>query len=177
MTGRFADGFMALNWYTTTEINSSHFEIERSNDGVNIEKTGQIKAQNNSNNRTTYSFINLLTKIGINYYRLKMMDMDSRFEYSKVIALNTESKGISLLMIYPNPFGNKVQVKIESDVKEKISPVVVNNSGAVVRSQTEKVVIGGNTIELKNVANLPGRIYYLKVKTSAKTFSTKIMKQ
>lgn len=176
-TGRFADGFTALTWYTTTEINSSHFEIDRSNDGVNFEKIGQVRAQNNSNNRSTYSFIDLLTKTGINYYRLKLVDIDSRFEYSKVIALNTESKGISLLMIYPNPFGNKVQVKIESDVKEKILLSVVNNSGAIVRSQTEKVVIGDNTIELKNVANLPGGIYYLKVITSARTFSTKIMKQ
>jgi hypothetical protein len=176
-TGRFADGYTALSWYTFSEVNSSHFEIERSNDAVNFEKIGRMEAQHNSTNRSNYSYIDLLTKKGINYYRLKLADNDGRFEYSKVIALNTESKGISLLMIYPNPFGNKVQVNIESDENEKILLKVVNSAGAIVRHQTEKVRIGGNTIELKNVANLPGGTYYLQVITSAKTFSTKIMKQ
>jgi hypothetical protein len=175
--GRFADGYTRLSWYTVTELNSSHFEIERSNDAVNFDYIGRVESKYSSSSRSDYAYIDLLTKPGINYYRLKIVDIDGRYEYSKVVALNTESKGISLLMIYPNPFGNKVQVKIESDKKEKIKLQVVNAAGAIVRSQTEKVSIGGNTIVLNNVVNLPGGMYYLHVITSEKTFSTKIMKQ
>jgi hypothetical protein len=172
--GKYADGFTRLQWYTLTESNTNHFEIERSTDGQHFEIFGKVNANNYSNSRLDYSYIDLLAKQGMNYYRLKLVDNDGNFEYSKVIAFNTEFKGISLLMVFPNLFGQKVQVRIESEKKDQITLRVTNSAGAVVRLQ---INAGENNIVLKNVANLPGGMYILEVISSTKTFSTTIMKQ
>ncbi|MFN8243425.1 MAG: SdrD B-like domain-containing protein [Ferruginibacter sp.] len=173
----FTNGYVLLKWITANEFNSDYFEIERSGDGNQFSTIGKTDAAGNSNFSNEYSFSDLLTLKGLNFYRLKMVDMDGRATYSKVVALNTDARGINLLLVYPNPFGHKVQVKIESDDRDDILIRVLDNNGATVRSQTANVLQGENIITVKDVSELPGGVYYLEVISSSRSFRTKIMKQ
>ncbi len=173
----YANGFAQLKWNTVAENNTSYFDVERSTNGTAFTVIGKVNASGNSNTNTEYSFSDLTVQKGIDFYRLKMVDIDGNIIYSKVLAMNTDAKGISLLLVYPNPFGQKVQVKIQSEIIEEISIRVLNNSGGIVRAQNEYIQPGDNIIVVNNVADLPGGIYYLEIITFEKTFRTRIMKQ
>lgn len=72
-----------LLWQTATEQNSDRFDIERSVDGLYFEKIGWVKAAGNSTSHVNYSYFDLDPKKGINYYRLKEVDIDNSLQYSE----------------------------------------------------------------------------------------------
>ena len=89
-----------LNWNTTNEINSKHFEIERSTNGMDYSSIGITAAKNYAGDNN-YAFADMQPLSGASFYRLKMVDRDGKFKYSNVISLNTKIK--SGLSVYPNP--------------------------------------------------------------------------
>lgn len=67
-----------LNWQTASEQNSSYFEIERSSDGKTFRTIGQIKSKNGSTNSQNYVLTDETPLAGINYYRLRQIDLDRK---------------------------------------------------------------------------------------------------
>lgn len=91
-----------LNWATATEINSSHFNVERSTDLKDFTTIGKITSEGDSRKRIEYSFLDEAPLPGVNYYRLKQVDKDGTSELSKIIAVNPDTEG-SKFVVYPNP--------------------------------------------------------------------------
>lgn len=90
-----------LIWQTATEQNSDRFDIERSADGLQFEKIGWVKAAGNSTSHIDYNYFDQAPKKGINYYRLKEVDIDNRFEFSET---KTVRFGDDILFaLYNNP--------------------------------------------------------------------------
>jgi hypothetical protein len=175
-TGGYSSGFVQLQWSTSSEVDMRHFEIERSTDGISFRKIGKTLAKGDVNVKTEYTYLDILAEKGSNFYRLVMIDKDGNFTYSKPITISVE-KGISLFVVYPNPFGKKVQVKFNSDGPDQATMRIVDNSGRIISTQTDPVQQGENRLTLKNVDNLPGGIYYLELVTKDKNIRTKLMKQ
>lgn len=92
--------YNVINWQTLSESNSSHFEIERSLNGIDYDKIGQVGAAGSSTQTINYSFKDEETWFNVAYYRIKMVDQDQSFEYSPVISLTRFSNDIN---IFPNP--------------------------------------------------------------------------
>ncbi|HSU28521.1 MAG TPA: T9SS type A sorting domain-containing protein [Chitinophagaceae bacterium] len=89
-----------LSWETTDELNTQKFNIER-NENVNTFSTiGSVIAANSPGNKH-YSFTDHTLKAGTYFYRLKMIDQDGRFTYSKTIRLSNSRD--SQILIFPNP--------------------------------------------------------------------------
>lgn len=175
-TGGYSSGFVQLQWTTSSEIDMKHFEVERSTDGTNFRKIGKTLAKGDDNVRTEYTYLDILAEKGANFYRLVIIDKDGNFSYSKVITISVE-KGISLFVVYPNPFGKRVQVKFNSDGPDQATMRIVDNTGKVITTQTDPVQKGENRLTIRNVDNLPGGIYYLELVTKDKNIRTKLMKQ
>lgn len=87
------DNEVKLFWSTATEYNSSHFEIERSNDAVVFSTIGTVKANGNSNSRKDYSFTDSRPDQRQAYYRLKQYDVDGTFAYSEMIYVDLDLEG------------------------------------------------------------------------------------
>ncbi len=86
-----------LSWSTASEINNSHFEIERSVDGINFEYIGQIEGAGNSNQIQNYNFMDRNPLKGQIFYRLKQIDFDENSTYSKIVQIqNKESIDLSM---------------------------------------------------------------------------------
>ena len=98
-----------LNWSTASEKNSDRFEIQRSNDGKKWKTIGETPAALASSAPTKYVFTDAAPLNGSNLYRLKMIDLDGTFAYSKMISL--DFKAVSSLVVYPNPVSDKLFVK------------------------------------------------------------------
>jgi hypothetical protein len=86
-----------LSWQIALESNISHFEVEESSDGNRFEKLGTIPY----NNKEDYVFQHPFSGTTGNYYRLKMLDRDGNFSYSKIIFLLHKQQ--NTLRCYPNP--------------------------------------------------------------------------
>ena len=83
-----------LVWQTVTETNAAYFAVEQSATAANFQTIGVIKAKSISTTPQYYSFTHEHPASPINYYRLKMVDTDAKFKYSKVIAVNGGTKGL-----------------------------------------------------------------------------------
>ena len=92
-----------LNWVTMTEINVDYFEVERSEDADYFELVGMETAAGNSKHRLEYDLLDDELPTETVYYRLKMVDLDGTYEYSRVIQMTpTETNG-NLTPVFPNP--------------------------------------------------------------------------
>jgi len=86
-TATSSDKSSQLNWITTDEINFSHFEIQRSFDGKIFISIGIVECGSSSRSEKNYSFDDKTPDERNNYYRLKIIDLDQTYSYSKVISL------------------------------------------------------------------------------------------
>ena len=107
-----------LYWKTGSELNVSHFEIERSSDGLQFEKIGQTPAIGNSTHEQAYSFIDQSPMLGHNYYRIKQVDTDQNFTHSRIIVLDNNSSFAESFSIYPNPALDEVFVRCNVPLAE-----------------------------------------------------------
>jgi uncharacterized repeat protein (TIGR03803 family) len=99
-----------LSWKTAQEQNSDRFEIERSGSGNNFTTIGRVKSAGNTTSITNYSFTDPNPINGINYYRLKQVDMDEKFTHSKTIPVDCSTTGS--VVITPNPVMDKLQLRL-----------------------------------------------------------------
>jgi hypothetical protein len=90
-----------LFWQTASEVNNSHFDIERSTDGTTFQKIGQVKGNNKPSN---YEFVDHQPFV-TTYYRLRQSDFDSTETLSNIVYVTQKGKG-KALAIYPNPVTN-----------------------------------------------------------------------
>ncbi|MBL7701319.1 MAG: T9SS type A sorting domain-containing protein [Ferruginibacter sp.] len=175
--GSYSDGFIQLGWNTYSEINVVQFDVERSTDGVNfrqISKVNAVSGQLNSNN--DYKYLDITAQRGTNYYRLAIVDNNGNYTYSKSVMVNVDVKGISVMIVYPNPFSRRVQIRITSDKAEKVAINIINNNGVLMSTQQANMQVGDNNIAINKVDALPEGIYYIEVVSSTRSLKTKVMK-
>ena len=94
-----------LNWNTSSEINFSKFVIERSINGTDFTAIGEVNSKGDNSSYMKEDVINQ----GITYYRLRLVDTDSRFTYSQI--RQVELRKSTSLNVYPNPTTNLISVE------------------------------------------------------------------
>ncbi len=144
-----------LNWQTASEINNDYFEIERLvNKNSGFEKIAQIPGKTNSNSIQLYNYqdqeINNFKTI---YYRLKQVDIDGKFEYSKTIVINNNSKLNTHFTITPNPNNGEFKLKFNQASSNLISIKIVNMLGQIVYQNNIQDNQFNENINLKNLPN------------------------
>ncbi len=159
-----------LVWVTQFEQNSGVFEIEKSKDGNNWTKIGSVNANGVASD---YNFTD--NEAGLAYYRLKQIDIDGKFTYSKVLSSNCELKSITL-MLYPNPASSFTELRFTSPKENSTAINVYAENGQLVRSIKTTVQQGVNTIRI-NLNGLSNGVYTLKINNDELKVSKKIIKQ
>jgi hypothetical protein len=105
-SGKRVDPVIQLAWRTTAEYNVSHFEIERSGNGLQFVTLAMVDATNEAGDKM-YHLTDSLPFPGFNYYRLKMVDIDGVFTYSPVIQI-TPINTAGVMLVYPNPVSGQI---------------------------------------------------------------------
>lgn len=93
-----------LGWLTAMEKDNAHFEVERSSDAVEFLSIGSVPGAGTTQEQTTYAFRDEHPLYGRSYYRLKQVDWDGIYEYSKVVSIENALPA-SVIELYPNPVG------------------------------------------------------------------------
>jgi len=146
-----------LEWTTTAETNSDRFDIQKSHNGKQWSTIGSVKSQGESKTLAQYSFEDLHPSNGDNLYRLKMIDKDDTYAFSKITNVNFEGLP-SLLNIYPNPAVSEIFV--QKNGNEEVSKVqIFNVAGQLVKEQA-------GSIDRINISQFSNGIYSIQT-TSA----------
>ncbi|WP_461040669.1 hypothetical protein [Spirosoma harenae] len=100
--GKMGDGVINLQWETAAEQNNSHFDIERSTDAKSFEAIGRNAGKGTVTSTQYYTFSDESPAKGINYYRLRQVDLDGKVTLSKIIAVLYDERQ-PLLELLGNP--------------------------------------------------------------------------
>lgn len=158
-----------LSWSTAEEVNSDRFEVEHSLNGKNWQMIGKVPARVNSNDKQWYSFTDVNPANGSNLYRLRIVDRDETFDYSRVKSLEFDITVETAM--YPNPVAERLLLK--TDDLKKISRVELFNTMGVAVIQSDTMPNNG-----LDVKSLPAGLYVVKVtRTNGSTDTFKVLKQ
>jgi hypothetical protein len=160
---------ISLYWNTATEINSNSFEIERKElSGKMWLNVGSVHANFLSNSPKSYSFTDRNLKPGGYQYRLKMVDNDGSFQYSRTVEVQAKlSIGLELCQNFPNPFNPSTRINYKIPFDANVLIEVFNVLGAkVAQLVNEFKGAGYYNVEfnpsLNNLAISSG-VYYYKI--------------
>ncbi len=151
-----------LTWFAQTEENFSHYQLEWSGDGQHFQPITRIEGKGSTTLGQAYQYFDEKASVH-NYYRLKMVDEDGSYEYSKVIYLQTNCDDEYDLTVYPNPLDKTNQVlniKIFRE-REDTELVITNILGRTLLRTRVNTQQEWNTIRL-DVSHLPVGTYFVK---------------
>lgn len=122
-----------VKWITASEKNNSHFIIQRSTDAQMFDNIATVtsKAQNgNSQSQLNYNSEDKIPVSGVSYYRLKQVDKDQSFSYSKVVSVNFIKDKNIRFVIYPNPNNGEFTADISGiENNHQIKIILTNEKG------------------------------------------------
>ncbi len=166
-----------LKWATASESNNSHFDIQRSIDGKNFETIGKVKGRGNSSKVSAYQYSdNTFLSAKTIYYRLKQVDFDGKFEFSKTISISNNAAKAGISATLPNPFNDELSVTVSSATPTTATVQLMDMIGKLHHSATETLVAGSNIIHI-NTTDLPDGIYFVRLSYNGETFTQKVIKK
>lgn len=146
-------------------------------DGVHFSPLGQVASVfSDFTLAQQYSFEDASPAEGLNYYRLKMVDIDGQYSYSGVLIIRTNGSGIQITAT-PNPFTDHVAITIQSTSNETANLRVFNSEGRLVWRKTTYVNAGTNVQYFNDLQSLLPGVYILKVNKGNTTGEFKLIKR
>ena len=176
VTAVWDDKHAKIEWVTASEQNNSHFEIERSLDGIHFTSVGQTPAAGTTDEITNYAYMDLyvydLTQQEI-YYRIKQVDFNGDFEYSNVVILHKQSDWD--VLEWPMPFEDEINLSVSQGALN-LEVELLDVTGAVLYSETLKNGLRNGQHKISNLSHLSQGIYFLKVSRDHETKIIKLIK-
>ncbi|MBS1605188.1 MAG: T9SS type A sorting domain-containing protein [Bacteroidetes bacterium] len=167
-TAALENNITRLNWSTAIESNSSYFDVEYSTDNNSWMTIGTVQAAGNSTTGRTYAFTHTHPAAGNNFYRLRMIDQDGTFTYSKVDEVSVEEP--SRITFYPNPVRSSCTVNTNSTTPQSLSLLTLDGRMLL---QNNSFVSGGSI----DLSRYPNGVYLLVLRSATgKSEVLKIMK-
>jgi len=162
-----------LSWNTATEINNYGFEVERKVGSLqstvgNYEKIGFVNGSGNSNSPKNYSYEDKNLSAGKYSYRLKQIDNDGQFEYSKAIEVDFNSaKKFELSQNYPNPFNPATTIRFNLPEAGNVKITLYNLLGQQIRTLVNEYKESGvHTINF-DASDLNSGMYIYKIEAGS----------
>ncbi len=144
-----------LTWVTASETNNAGFNIERSADTRTWTSIAFIMGAGTSTSERTYNFTDAAPKKGINYYRIKQVDLDNKETYSEIRSVTFANQ---TTLVYPVPTKDKVIIELSDQRLIGTQATIADQQGKLVR----RVTITAMQQEI-SLSSLPAGIYLLKM--------------
>lgn len=158
------DGGIKINWNTETEVNNYGFEILRQTQNNSWSLLGFVEGNGNSNSPKEYSFFDNNISAGKYAYRLKQIDNDGTFEYSKVIEIDIGTPlEFELSQNYPNPFNPSTTIKFSLPATSNVKLSVFNILGEEVQILMNEIKEAGVYTINFNASQLNSGIYFYQI--------------
>lgn len=154
-----------LTWQTSSEQNSDYFAVERSNDGIRFTEMGRVQAAGNSTLLLQYRFTDMQPLKGKNFYRLRQVDNDANFKYSKIISI-LYSPG-AFVIINTNPVNNMLNLTGSQPYSQLR---VADMQGRIIKQ------FSYNASQQYDLSNIPAGVYIIQAFTPGGMVTIKMVK-
>jgi hypothetical protein len=174
-SGKALDKSNELTWKTASERNNSHFEVERTADGRRFTTIGKVAGSGNSTVERTYTFTDE-SPIAKAYYRIKQVDFDGQFSYSRTLMLE-RARSWREFTLYPSPLSSNSDLTLSFSL-DRAQPMdirLVDTYGRTLLHQTFEGQKGENIRSLE-AAQLPSGIYFAIMSDGNEMSTQKIVK-
>lgn len=166
-----------LNWATTEHKNFSHFVLQRSTDGKNFKDVMTLMTDNSTTSSVNqYNYKDDVSQISttVVYYRLQMVDLDSKYEYSPIRLVRLNASNMVQIQTFPNPVTSELRVTIPANWQEKTTTYeIYNSNGSLVnRTQIARAV----QVQQLNVQTLGSGNYIIRVTNGQEVSTSKFVK-
>ena len=169
--GEQRDAYNYIEWTVTSEINVSHYEVQKtsSSSAFDWESIGRVSFNDEESLIKKYSFND--SQISFNdfdYYRIAQVDLNGRINYSQIISIKNSNSDIEpSLRLYPNPAVNYVNLQVITPVKANgVIADIYDQSGKLVRAGiilSNEEIVGNQNFEL-DISDLESAVYTIKVR-------------
>ena len=159
-----------LRWATATEVSNYGFDVERSyllspNDKTNWDKIGFISGHGNSNSPNSYSFIDNKPLSGKSQYRLKQIDKNGAFKYTKIIEVVSVILKYNLAQNFPNPFNPSTLITYSIPTSSNVIINVYNILGELIKTLVNEYQEAGSYKVNFDAGGLSNGIYFYKIQS------------
>jgi hypothetical protein len=161
-TAQQSNDQVQLQWTTASEIDFSHFVVERSGDGINFKAIHTITS-GASTRQYNYTDENPLTTTA--YYRLRLVDNNSSYVYSKTVSVKADSNLPVTVNISPNPASNYLLIRVHATTLFRETISIVTPAGVVLKEESLQLAQGLNSKQL-NIASFSKGVYFIRLKTT-----------
>ena len=153
------------------EENMDYFVIERSLDAQYFEEIAIIEAKNKSSDYIYKDYT--CDNTTINYYRLRAVEEDLKYTYTKIISIGTQN-GVVLTVwpIYPNPTNTVFNIPIDARKEGNATIVVTDIFGHSILKQENNLKLGPNLFNL-GVEHFEKGVYYIEIQNTINQVVTK----
>lgn len=163
------DTQIQLSWSTLQEVNTDKFVVERSLPGKTFIPIGEVKATENSSARQDYSFVDLAPQTGTIQYRLRIVDLDGKWEYSSIEEVQITESG---WQVYPQPATDLINLHLPTSLLQSTYWVKLYSiSGQLIKEW--KMDSPQPTIQLVLPDLISGQ-YYLEAQGVERSFKSRI---
>ncbi|GAB3503084.1 hypothetical protein GCM10027341_31700 [Spirosoma knui] len=159
-----------LAWTTTSERDADQFVVERSADLGEFTAVGKIAAKGTTDQRQDYGLTDMNPLPGVNYYRLKQIDLDGTTHVYKPVAAIVEASQ-PVVAVYPNPAeAERIHLRLWNTTDSVIR--LLNSTGQAIESTLEQ---GVGEAYLVPSSPLTTGLYWLQVQTGGQIQTTKVL--
>ena len=169
------DGSVKVIWATSQEENASYYDVERTGEQPGWLKLATVRAKGNSSTTTNYNFLDGLPLDGTAYYRLKMVDLDGKFKYSKTVSVSSAKTSLPLV-IYSNPFSDQIRFKVNVSRAQNLVISVSDMLGKTYINKSYQAQSGDNFVYLQPGVGGTG-MYILHIHGESYDQTVKLEKQ
>lgn len=161
-----------LRWTTSSESNNDYFAIEESINGKNFTEAGRVKGVGNASAANHYSFTDVDFNKGITYYRLKQVDFDGKYGYSRMVAIDAPSEGN--IRFYPNPVQSALNIELPNLQSSWVNARVIDASGREVLAR-ERATVQNGRLNIP-LGKLPAGIYQVLITNDKVNYRLSVFK-
>ena len=157
--GSCSNNEQRIYWTTAEESNMKSIDLLQSANGSAFSPVAEIKPKGSN---SSYQYVNDQVLPGENYYQLKMTDLDGSVTYSSILSLSCGAAE-NIIKVGPNPFGQSINVSIESTSTGSTSICLFDMMGKPLIQKDAVIQKGSNVYRLDGMENLPAGTYYLRI--------------
>ena len=153
-----------FTWKTASESNSKEFILEKSDDNSRFYEAGRVAASGNSTSEKSYTYTDGKPSFFNQpiYYRLKLVDLDGKFKYSKVYTVTLKAKTTYLYSLSPNPATDHVNAEITTDKPQTVEASIFSSNGTIISRYPLQLQKGKNTYKI-TLPSLSHGLYFLRL--------------
>ncbi len=153
-----------LTWATQSEVNNSHFEIQRSQDGIAFTTIDRIQGNGDSYEELLYAYMDQQPLNGINYYRLNQIDYDGANHFSSVVNVSYQRENHQVLVAsYTNPVRTDQLFLQLNPLEAGDLRIDILGLNGQLRSSNQQVTDADVPLSVElSVSNVPAGLYLLR---------------